>query len=31
MDLVLTVLRLLKEDLQAVVDFIEPVESWDKR
>ena len=30
MDLVLAVLQLLKEDLQAVVDSIEPVEPWDE-
>ena len=30
MDLVLTVLQLLRRDLQAVVDSMEPVELWDK-
>ena len=29
-DLVLTVLQLLRRDLQAAVDFIKPVELWDK-
>ena len=30
-DLVLLVLRLLKEDIQKVIDFIEPVELQDKK
>ena len=30
MDLVLSALRLLREDIQEVVEFIEPVELWDE-
>ena len=29
-DLILLVLRLLREDIQEVVDFMEPVKLWDE-